>query len=285
MGSVEIDVVNSNLLDFNVVQDSRVTINEDGTITINGTGGFSLNIDKLQLKHGVTYYQKVELISGSISGTNINNTFLGVGLWISSEKFSHTNLTKDTEKTTIWINASATFDNAVIKIWANTNKSDFEQYGASPSPDYPSEIETVGSNVNEFNCRDTYTSKGITLTKYIDGSFKVEGISTENSDFNFNIATYFKIKGKNTFKYEVLEGNSPAVWFWNSTDSNSNITLSKTNNSTVVTFEDEKELALNFTAVKGTTYSFTARMKIVKGKETGLYSPYRNGQCRNRCGK
>lgn len=71
MGSVEIDVVNSNLLDFNVVQDSRVTINEDGTITINGTGGFSLNIDKLQLKHGVTYYQKVELISGSISGTNI----------------------------------------------------------------------------------------------------------------------------------------------------------------------------------------------------------------------
>ena len=83
----------------------------------------------------------------------------------------------------------------------------------------------------------------------------------------------------------MLEGNSPAVWFWNSTDSNSNITLSKTNNSTVVTFEDEKELALNFTAVKGTTYSFTARMKIVKGKETGLYSPYRNGQCRNRCGK
>ena len=277
-----------NLLDFNVTQDSRVTVNEDGTLTINGTGGFALNIDKLQLKAGITYYQKVELISGSISGSNINNTFLsfaGAGAWISSENFSQTNLTKDTEKTTIWINASATFDNAVIKIWANTNKSDFERYGASPSPDYPSEIETVGSNVNEFNCRDTYTSKGITLTKYIDGSFKVEGISTENSDFNFNIATYFKIKGKNTFKYEVLEGNSPAVWFWNSTDSNSNITLSKTNNSTVVTFEDEKELALNFTAVKGTTYSFTARMKIVKGKETGLYSPYRNGQCRNRCGK
>ena len=128
MGSVEIDVVNSNLLDFNVVQDSRVTINEDGTITINGTGGFSLNIDKLQLKHGVTYYQKVELISGSISGTNINNTFLGVGLWISSEKFSQTNLTKDTEKTAIWINASAIFNNAVIKIWANTDKSDFVKH-------------------------------------------------------------------------------------------------------------------------------------------------------------
>lgn len=128
MGSVEIDVVNSNLLDFNVAQDSRVTVNEDGTLTINGAGGFSLNIDKLQLKAGITYYQKVELISGSISGSNINNTFLsfaGAGAWISSENFSQTNLTKDTEKTTIWINASVIFNNAVIRIWANTDKSDF----------------------------------------------------------------------------------------------------------------------------------------------------------------
>lgn len=128
MSCVKMDVVNSNLLDFNVAQNSRVTVNEDGTLTINGTGGFSLNIDKLQLKAGTTYYQKVELISGSISGSNINNTFLsfaGTGAWISSEKFSQTNLTKDTEKTTIWINASAIFNNAVIKIWANTDKSDF----------------------------------------------------------------------------------------------------------------------------------------------------------------
>lgn len=128
MGCVKMDVVNSNLLDFNVAQNSRVTVNEDGTLTINGTGGFSLNIDKLQLKAGITYYQKVELISGSISGSNINNTFLsfaGTGAWISSEKFSQTNSTKDTEKTTIWINASAIFNNAVIKIWANTDKSDF----------------------------------------------------------------------------------------------------------------------------------------------------------------
>lgn len=131
MGSVEIDVVNSNLLDFNVAQDSRVTVNRDGTLTINGAGGFSLNIDKLQLKTGITYYQKVELISGSISGANINNTFLsfaGAGTWISSENFSQTILNEDTEKTAIWINASAIFNNAVIKIWANTDKSDFVKH-------------------------------------------------------------------------------------------------------------------------------------------------------------
>ena len=131
MGSVEIDVVNSNLLDFNVAQNSKVTVNEDGTLTINGTGGFSLNIDKLQLKAGITYYQKVELISGSISGSNINNTFLsfaGSGAWISSVNFSQTILNEDTEKTSIWVNASAIFNNAVIKIWANTDKSDFVKH-------------------------------------------------------------------------------------------------------------------------------------------------------------
>lgn len=131
MGSIEIDVENSNLLDFNVTQNSRVTVNEDGTLTINGTGGFSLNIDKLQLKAGITYYQKVELISGSISDTNINNVFLsfaGSGAWISSVNFSQTNLSEDTEKTSIWVNASATFNNAVIKLWANTDKSNFEQH-------------------------------------------------------------------------------------------------------------------------------------------------------------
>ena len=116
------------MLDFNVAQNSKVTVNEDGTLTINGTGGFSLNIDKLQLKAGITYYQKVELISGSISGSNINNTFLsftGSGAWISSVNFSQTILNEDTEKTSIWVNASAIFNNAVIKIWANTDESDF----------------------------------------------------------------------------------------------------------------------------------------------------------------
>lgn len=170
-----------NLLDFNVTQNSKVTVNEDGTLTINGAGGFSLNIDKLQLKAGITYYQKAELISGSISGANINNTFLsfaGVGKWISSEIFTGSSFNEDTEKTVIWINASATFDNAVIKIWANTNKSDFEQYGASPSPDYPSEIETVGSNVN-----------------LCDNSKNTVGINpTDNSNQQHRTSDYIEVK-------------------------------------------------------------------------------------------
>lgn len=141
----------SNLLNFNVTQDSRVTVNDDGTVTINGTGGFSLNISQITLKSGVTYYEKVQLMSGEITSTenlSIEEVFMGFNSsnWITTDSFLSYTPSEDVSKTGIWVNAGATFKNAVIKLWANTDKSDFEPYGASPSPDYPSEIVTVGQN-------------------------------------------------------------------------------------------------------------------------------------------
>lgn len=268
-----------------------VVTNEDKSIVANGTMTAAwLNFiqyditDKLEDSETYTIWQKnyatgLGGIYLQIRQTEIENPTKFVDYYSASKKVTFT-VDKSKYKYTANLQTAGkteTFNNYTnaYMLYKGTEDKPYEQYGVSPSPDYQSEVETVGNIVNEFNCRDTYTSKGITLTKYIDGSFKVEGTATEN--FNFNIANYFKLKGTHAFKYEVLEGNSPEVWFWNSTDSNSDITFSKTNNSRVVTFEDEKELKLNFEAVKGTTYSFTARMKIVKGKETGLYSPYGMG--------
>ncbi|CDB32171.1 putative uncharacterized protein [Clostridium sp. CAG:575] len=45
--------------------------------------------------------------------------------------------------------AGTTFDDTIkIQLEKGSTATDFEQYGISPSPDYPSEIKTVGSNVN-----------------------------------------------------------------------------------------------------------------------------------------
>ena len=269
--------------------------NETGDITFNGTSTqhypnfFNKDINEM-LVNGETWNVWQERASSDtnheiyLQVTAVSKTGGANRYYTSATKEKRTSFVIDKEQytynlvllggTIANIGTLTNYKNRYM-LYKGTDDKEYEQYGASPSPDYPSEIETVGSDVNYFNCRDTYTLRGITLTKYIDGSFKVEGTATEN--FNFNISNYFKLKGTHAFKYEVLEGNSPSVWFWNSTDSNSNLTFSKTNNSTVATFEDEKELALNFEAVKETTYSFTARMKIVKGKETGLYSPYGMG--------
>lgn len=151
----------------------------------------------------------------------------------------------------------------------------YEQYGASPSPDYPSEVETVGSNVNEFDCKESYTNKGLTLTKYKDGSFKIEGTATVNS--TFAISDYFKLQGVYTFKAEWLEGTSPYFWFYSNINKKNTVELTSTNRVKVVTLNNEDEIILGINIEKDKAYSFTARVKIEKGTVATPYSPYRNG--------
>jgi hypothetical protein len=126
----EVDLESGNLLNFNVNQNSKVTPNKDGTITINGTGGFNLNFEKINLKAG-TYYQKWELVSGKISGININTVFMnfdGSTKWSIQGEFIECAVSEEKETDKLWIHTNAIFDNAVIKLWVNTDKSDYEPY-------------------------------------------------------------------------------------------------------------------------------------------------------------
>ena len=86
-----------------------------------------------------------------------------------------------------------------VKIWGNANKDifefqywvtigteekDYEQYGASPSPDYPSEVESCGDNgsINEVICNKNLFDKDKAITKkgWFDNNGKItyEGNST-----------------------------------------------------------------------------------------------------------
>ena len=138
----------SNMLNFDLMQSTRVTVNADGTLTINGAGGFGLNIKKVTLQPGVSYYQKYELVSGSITGVNSPFLSFTANLWIKNNDFVKTEVAETKEVSNIWVHDSAVFENAVIKLWANTDQSEFEAYGAMPSPSYPSEVETVNTQVN-----------------------------------------------------------------------------------------------------------------------------------------
>ena len=186
----------NNLLNFNVEQNSKVTVNADGTLTINGTGGFSLNVEEITLKTGITYYQKWQLVSGNITGvTDPFLSILGSGGYITQNAFLQATTTEDTNKNTIWVHTSAVFENAVVKIWANTDQSDFEQYGVMPSPDYPSKVETVGSNINEFDksARPIYVA-GSTATE-IENGIRIATISS-----NQGLFCLYKIKDITNFK-------------------------------------------------------------------------------------
>lgn len=126
--SVKIDVVNNNLSDFNVTQDGKVKVNEDGTITINGNGGFNLKFRKFIVKANTKYYLRWELISGTVSGGNIfMNPILKKG-WINKDTFVKSSVTEDSEISGIWVNVGAVFSNAKIKIWISKSQNDFTKH-------------------------------------------------------------------------------------------------------------------------------------------------------------
>lgn len=191
----------TNILDLNVQQNEKVTVNEDGTITINGTGGFSLNFKEITLMPGTTYYQKYELVSGQIS--NSSQVFMSLDgvKWLNTTSFTANTVSEETNKSSAWVHANAVFENAVIKIWANTDQSDFEQYGASPSPDYPSKVEVVEGSleINKVNKNLFDKNKICKLLNSSLNTYKSFEIDEDN--------IIFEADGDNQFRFGYILEN------------------------------------------------------------------------------
>lgn len=143
----------SNLFNFNKTQNSKVTVNNDGTLTINGTGGFGLNFVDTVFKQATKYYINYQVVSGTVTNpTSAGEIICSIsGTYLKPNTFNEYTPAEDTTRASLWIHKDAVFTNAVIKIWCNTDKSDFEQYGAMPSIDYLSEVQAVGDNINIFD--------------------------------------------------------------------------------------------------------------------------------------
>lgn len=146
-----------NMIKWTSTQNSIVTINNDGTITLNGTSiGFSLNFNTITLQANKTYSVICKLISGSVSapsGTAIGiMSLLGNYAWLQDNVRNTYTPTSDTNRTSAWVAENAVFTNAVFQIWAYEGNIDktYEPYtnGASPNPSYPQDIEVVrGKNL------------------------------------------------------------------------------------------------------------------------------------------
>ena len=119
----------TNLMNLNVAQSSKVTVNEDGTITINGTGGFGLAFESFTFKANIPYYIKWEIVSGNIP-TDLSLVFLSSinSKWLTKDIFNTITPTEDKKSSSLWIHQNAKFENAKIRIWISKSKSDFEPY-------------------------------------------------------------------------------------------------------------------------------------------------------------
>lgn len=78
-------------------------------------------------------------------------------------------------------NNGTTFNNFTIQVMLTDEvDTEYEMYGASPSPDYPSKIQTVGSvkNILDMSNAKNGASAGIICTTNADGSYKYKGTAT-----------------------------------------------------------------------------------------------------------
>ena len=179
----------TNIMNLNVAQSSKVTVNEDGTITINGTGGFGLSFESFTFKANIPYYIKWEIVSGNIP-TDLSLVFLSSinSKWLTKDIFNTITPTEDKESSSLWIHQNAKFENAKIRIWISESQSDFEPYtGKIPSPnlDYPQAIEQVdsaklqytGSNLFDYTKISIIPSStsGLVITLEKNGDITVSG--------------------------------------------------------------------------------------------------------------
>ncbi len=286
-----------NLLNFDVKQDSRVTVNEDGTIIVNGTGGFTLKFKQFTAKANTKYYIKWELVRGIVDTSKSDgNSFLNPldSTNIKQGEFKESIVENDKDISGFWVNNMAVFTNAVIKFWANTNKSDFEQYGAMPSPDYPSKIKTVGDNVNIFDLENYYNAIGtnactkkmlntgirISFAKgadaYVGDVYYTGTTMTENKK-----STCIKVKPDTTYTLKMSSAPKCYMSFFDRDYKSvkdyvritSNNYIFTTNSSTYYIY---LRLGYQDETSELTSYDFTD-IKCVEGTEVGEYSKYGQG--------
>lgn len=288
------NIINTKLLtQINTKGIDRI-INDDGSLTIKGTATAESNIQVLaseeeKLKEGnytfvcyglaADYYVNIYYV-GNVYGENIRS-------------FS-TDGTKNIKMIlTIPEGKTVNFKIYPFLIKGTYTKETiptYEQYGVSPSPDYPSEVETVGSNVNLLeNKAISQTINGVTFTVNKDGSIMANGIATTNTTFKINNDIVPKnisnliLSGcpnngsKNTYDLKI-ELYTNLVWQKAIYDYGEGINLGDLSEYTSgsISITIRKDYNAN---------NLIFKPKLEKGSIATPYSPYRNGQCRNRCSK
>lgn len=179
-----------------------MTNNGDGSYTIKGTAtqNTSFPLTKLSefpinLISGKTYILSRTIIAGS--NANLDTT---IGVKDENENISYNYITSNANTKTptnnytvnnfdAYIGNGRTVDCTFkVQLEEGTEATEWEPYGAMPSPDYPAEIRSVKSKSDNllpfpYYSPNTYTHNGVTFTVNSDSSVTINGTATANATF------------------------------------------------------------------------------------------------------
>lgn len=197
-----------------------------------------------------------------ITGDYANSGITGNELTQKKGTVSHIfNLTEEKE---IYLrcftsNANIVFNNLELEIQIESGSvyTEFEQFVPNmPSPDYPSKIKTVGSNINLIE----ETFKGYNLNA--NGAFEV------SSSFNMQIA---KVKANVIY---TLNTKTNVLGYYNEKPTLTSVTYNKSR--TVLSGDTNTIVATRDGYIAIRTMD-AAKVKLVEGTEVGEYSKYGQG--------
>lgn len=261
--------------------------NEDGSITCNGTA----TADSV-----LTFSSELQTINGSskkivgmLTGTQVpkkisilaytsdwsKNTFT---ILSNVNKNITTNMQENIDYTIfrIIVYKETTLNNQTIYyqiLDTSVNDLTYEQYGASPSPDYRSKVVAVGSNVNLLeNTLKSQIINGIDVKVQDNGEIVLNGTATDN--FILVIGKINKIKNMTFSGMCDGYGYNKMILQIQGKDYNVNVV-----NSNQITLSDlDTEATVRLYIYKGTSViNAIIEPKIVEGTEVGEYSKYGQG--------
>lgn len=261
----------------------------ENTIEFNGTniaGGYLLNGTGNKKSIGSfsagTYSFSAKNLSGNVNLIDTTDFAFYIkksdGNNLSSISYN-TNFAKQTftinEETELFLsgyinNSDTTFTNYLLgfMLYEGVGEKPYEQYGASPSPDYPSKVVTVGQNVNIFD-KDNANK----INAWIDNS----GYFQYSSDFKV-----LYIKCDRNKDYTVSSKYLRGIAFLNEVPKTGlTSTNFKIQNATELTLnsQDNTYLAVWYYATASglTEEEILDSIKIVEGTKATAWSPYGQG--------
>lgn len=298
------------------------TINEDKSVTVNGTATTNivanlttgeitesengdLSEEHFIIPDDVSTLRLTGCPNGGSSSTykvdlyNTNYSAIMTDWGAGTTKTGLVDNDRKVNRARIVIYSGTTLDNLTFKpmLVAGTEEKEYEQYGTSPSLDYPSPVKCLGSNKNLLNTSlmiET-TKGGVTSKINSDGSITFNGTCTTNNNvFDFYIENTTK------FTFDAIKDQTTISAFYVSgsiTDSNDSGAYFRVNDKSynggyinLVNLPQQKQLTRIYNSTSGSIFcdirfnsgvvldNFTIKCKAANTLEDAFtYSPYGQG--------
>lgn len=260
------------------------TINDDKTILVDGNNDGTANsrfiINNYFLKAG-TY-----ILNGCPSGGSSTTyrlaiqktsdwSILGLDTGSGSEQFTIDEATKI--QVAIFIQKGQTISNLLFKPMIRLSSiidDTYEQYGASPSPDYRSKIENIeGRNILQ-NKQKTQTINGVTFTVNKDKSVSIKGTVTADASFYFYTSSNYLMLKKGTYTLSGVNGGSSTSYKMLIYKTDWTFIGQDIGNGLTFTLEEDANVFIYIWVKNGITVNTTVYPQLEGGTVATPYVPY-----------